>query len=55
MKKDFKEEDHHITTSRKELINHHSGCLIAKRDVEEILEPLGEVKDIRYILLTHDG
>ena len=46
MKKDFNEEDNQITISRKELINYHSGCLIATRDVEEILEPLGEVKDI---------
>ena len=51
MKKDIREEDRHITTSRKEILNYGCGWMLSKESCEEIMEPLGNVLEVCYILL----
>ena len=51
LKKDLNEEERHITTSKTEILNYDAGMLITKERCKSLLLDLGEVTEIRYIVL----
>ena len=48
----FEEQERYITSSRKALLNYSSGLLLTKKEVEYILDEIGNVSEIRYIVLS---
>ena len=52
MHKSMIDENRHITTKRAEILNYSNGYLLTNSRVDELLAPLGNVHELRYILLT---
>ena len=52
MHKSMVEEDRHITTNKAEILNYYNGYLMTKATCEELLAPLGNIEELRYIVLT---
>ena len=46
------EEDRHITTTQREVINYDTGCLMTKERCKSLISNMGNITEIRYIILT---
>ena len=52
LSKNLSEENWHITTTKREVLNYDSGQLVTKDTCEELLAELGNIDEVRYIVLT---
>ena len=52
LNKNLSEENRHITTTKKEVLNYDSGQLMTRETCEELLATIGNIEDVRYIVLT---
>ena len=53
LSKSAKEEERHMITTRKELIDYGIPSLFSKDEFENLLQPLkGDISDYRYIVLS---
>ena len=51
VKKSIKEENRHITTTKREILNYDVGMHMTKEMCERLLLDLGEISEMRYIVL----
>jgi len=52
MNKCLEEEERHMKTTRKAILNYDIGLVMTKQTCTDLLEDLGDVTEIRYIILT---
>ena len=52
LQKDLEEEKRHMTTGKKEVLDHDIGFFLTKEECKTILDEMGDISLIRYIVLS---